>query len=76
MNHEWSLSELYQGYDDPKFAADMAKLDGCIAEFTEFTAKLTGDPAQVLHRGVELLKKMNETVDLLELLQLLQNYHL
>ncbi len=65
MNQEWSLNELYQGYDDPKFAADMTKLDGCIAEFAAFAGDLTGDSAQVLHRGVELLKKISETADLL-----------
>ena len=27
MNSEWSLDELYKGFDDPKFAADLAKYD-------------------------------------------------
>ena len=29
-NGEWSLTELYAGYDDPKFAADMALADALL----------------------------------------------
>lgn len=32
MNSEWSLDELYKGFDDPKFAADLAKYDEMIAK--------------------------------------------
>ena len=42
MNKEWSLERLYKGYDDPKFAADEAKLDSLIREITEFSADLSG----------------------------------
>ena len=27
MNSEWSLDELYKGFDDPKFVSDFAKVD-------------------------------------------------
>lgn len=40
MNSEWSLDVLYKGFDDPKFAADMKKVDEKIAETNEFAAKL------------------------------------
>ena len=36
MNSEWSLDELYKGFDDPKFAADLAKYDEMIAKINEF----------------------------------------
>lgn len=65
MNREWSLKELYQGYDDPKFTADVTRLDDCLNEFADFAAKLEGEPAEVLHRGIQLLLRMNETADLL-----------
>ena len=48
MNKEWSLDVLYKGYDDPKFAADEAKLDSLIAEYSAFSKDLSGDPAEVL----------------------------
>lgn len=41
MNSEWSLDELYKGFDDPKFAADLAKYDEMIAQTNEFAAKIS-----------------------------------
>ena len=41
MNSEWSLDELYKGFDDPKFAADLAKYDEMIAKTNEFAAKIS-----------------------------------
>ena len=41
MNSEWSLDELYKGFDDPKFAADLAKYDEMIAKINEFAAKIS-----------------------------------
>ena len=32
MNSEWSLDELYKGFADPKFTADLAKYDEMIAK--------------------------------------------
>ena len=44
MNSEWSLDILYKGYDDPKFAADMAKLDERCARLNELAASLPDRP--------------------------------
>lgn len=41
MNSEWSLDELYKGFDDPKFAADLAKYDEMIAKINEFAGKIS-----------------------------------
>lgn len=40
MNSEWSLDELYKGFDDPKYLEDLAALDESIAKFNDFAAKL------------------------------------
>ena len=72
MNHEWSLSELYRGYDDPKFAEDMKKLENSIAEFSAFAGDLSGSPAEVLHRGVTLLQQINTSASLLAAFAFLQ----
>ncbi len=40
MNSEWSLDVLYKGFDDPKFEADMKKVDEKIAEMNDFAANL------------------------------------
>ncbi len=54
MNREWSLDNLYTGYDDPRFTQDEAELDSLIKELTSFAADLSGEPAAVLRRGLEL----------------------
>ena len=58
MNKEWSLERLYKGYDDPKFAADEAKLDSLIAEMTEFAKDLSGDSVTVLRKSIELSQEL------------------
>ena len=62
MNKEWSLDRLYTGYDDPKFAADEAEMDSLIAEMTVYSKDLSGDPAEVLHRCIELNQKLELVV--------------
>ncbi|MBQ4239962.1 MAG: M3 family oligoendopeptidase [Oscillospiraceae bacterium] len=62
MNKEWSLDRLYTGYDDPKFAADEAEMDSLIAEMTAYSKDLSGDPAEVLHRCIELNQKLELVV--------------
>ena len=55
MNSEWSLDVLYKGFDDPKFIADFAKLDECIAETNAFAAELGSlEPKAALLRYIEL----------------------
>ena len=41
---EWSLAELYKGYDDPCFTADMAELDKRIEDADKLSRNLTGEP--------------------------------
>ena len=36
MNKTWDLTILYRGFDDPDFSADVAALDGKIAEMRKF----------------------------------------
>ena len=58
MNKEWSLDVLYKGYDDPKFAADEARMDALIAEFTEFSKDPSGDPSDVLRRYITMEQEL------------------
>lgn len=41
MKETWSLDELYLGFDDPKFQADMDKLEHLLAEYSDITGQLT-----------------------------------
>ncbi|MBP0969119.1 MAG: M3 family oligoendopeptidase [Oscillospiraceae bacterium] len=54
MNKDWSLEVYYKGYDEPKFAADEARLDELIAETIRFSEDLSGDPAEVIKKGLTL----------------------
>ncbi len=60
MNREWSLDNLYTGYDDPRFAKDEAEMDSLLAEYAGFAKDLTGDPAAVIRRGLELTIAIDE----------------
>lgn len=40
MRTTWSLDELYLGFDDPKYAADMEKLSALIADFIALVQQL------------------------------------
>lgn len=55
MNKQWDLSILYNGFDDPNYAADMAKLDEKIAEVSAFAAEAASIGAEeLLLKYVEL----------------------
>lgn len=54
MNSKWSLDVLYKGYDDPKFAADEARLEQLIKQFSAFAADLKGDPKDELVKALKL----------------------
>lgn len=41
MKETWSLDELYLGFDDPKFQADMDKLERLLAEYADIVEQLT-----------------------------------
>lgn len=43
MNKEWDLSPLYQGFDDPQFAADFKALEAAVADFNAQAAALSKD---------------------------------
>lgn len=40
MNSEWSLKELYDGYDDPAFSDDLERLKRAVAEYNAKAAAL------------------------------------
>ena len=61
-NGEWSLSELYESYDDPRFAADLAEGDRLIALFDQQSRNLTGEPVQLLKGLLETQEKLTETL--------------
>ena len=63
MNKEWSLEKLYKGYDDPRFAADEAKLDQLLKDYAEFAAHLEGDPKAVLKQAVTLNQELSAVTD-------------
>ena len=63
MNKEWSLEKLYKGYDDPKFKEDERILDESIKEIIDLSSDLSGDPADVLTKIIELTQKIYSKVD-------------
>ena len=48
MNKQWDLSILYNGFDDPKIAEDMASFDQAIAEVIEFSNNLADYSSEAL----------------------------
>ena len=61
-NGEWSLTELYESYDDPKFTADMARADALLKAWAESTEHLSGDPVQTLLEQAAMQEELNETL--------------
>ena len=60
MNKEWSLDKLYKGFDDPKFAADEAKLDQLLNDYAQFAKDLDGDPKEILKQAVRFNQDLEE----------------
>ncbi len=55
MNEFWNLKPLYEDFDDPKFSADISRLEEAVAAFADFTKDLQGqEPLAALRRGMEL----------------------
>lgn len=52
MNTEWSLEEIYKGFDDEAYEADFKKLEDDIAKFT---AAVKADDKELLAKVEELL---------------------
>ena len=64
MNSEWSLDVLYKGYDDPKFQADMARLDACCQQVGALAAGLSDKPktAASVEEILRSMEAINEVV--------------
>ena len=64
MNKTWDLSILYNGFDDPKFAADMAEFDKCIEEVIASVEKLEGlSPVELLTQHITLETKLSSLAE-------------
>jgi len=63
MKKEWSLDELYRGYDDPKYKEDKENLARLIKELTDFSSKLA--------HSSDKEKSLLEVIDNMERFQLL-----
>ncbi len=59
---EWSLTELYTDYDDPRFAADTEELERLIALADEQSRALTGEPKKNLLAMLDTEEKVTELV--------------
>ncbi len=60
MNEVWNLDPIYQGFEDPQFAADFAALKDKVAELTAFAGTLAdAEPLEGLRRGIELQEQTN-----------------
>ena len=61
MNDVWNLEPIYTGFDDPAFETDLAALKGKVAQFDALAGGLSeGDPAALLHQGLELEEQVQE----------------
>ena len=59
MNEFWKLDNLYNGFDDPCFDADMTALKEKVAEMTDLAGQLeTVAPIDGLRRGIELQEQV------------------
>ncbi|MBR2716987.1 MAG: peptidase M3, partial [Oscillospiraceae bacterium] len=61
-NGEWSLTELYEGYDDPAFTADLREIDRLISLAETQSLALEGDPKDVLCRLLDTREKLTELI--------------
>ena len=64
MNSQWDLSILYNGFDDPRLAEDMAAFDAAIADCLDFGAKLDEFGAEeLLLRHIEVETKLSSLAE-------------
>ncbi|MBR5126108.1 MAG: M3 family oligoendopeptidase [Oscillospiraceae bacterium] len=55
MNEVWNLSSIYEGFEDPRFEADMTALKEAIASFDALTRRLAdADALDALRSGIAL----------------------
>ena len=73
MNERWSLDALYTGYDDPKYDADVQKMNRLWEEYEAFVKTLADlDPKEALIKGLTMEEELTEVVELLILFSELQ----
>ena len=64
MNKQWDLSILYNGFDTPEYASDMAAFDETIAEIVAFSGSLsTLSPERLLVGYIDLETKINSLAE-------------
>ena len=64
MNKQWDLSILYNGFDTPEFAADMASFDAAIGEVVAFSQTLdTLSPSELLLGYISLETKVSSLAE-------------
>ena len=61
-NGEWSLAELYGGYEDPRFDADWKEGEKLIALMDRQSRDLSGEPVQVLKSLLDTQEKLTEVL--------------
>ncbi len=62
MNKEWSLKEIYNGYEDPAYAQDMETLKKVVEELEPKMRSLGEmDPAAGLEQGILLMEEFAKT---------------
>ncbi len=66
-NGEWSLAELYNDYDDPRFAEDLQEGDRLISLLDRQSLELAGEPPEVLKALLDTQEKLTETLGKLAL---------
>ena len=61
MNHQWDLSPLYVGFDDPRYAADLEALKVAVEETRVLPEKQNAmESGEYLRYALELEEKVNE----------------
>ena len=61
MNERWNLDPIYKGFDDPAYEKDLNTAKELMTQYTAFMADLSAkDPAEALHKGIELEEKIGE----------------
>ena len=64
MNEVWNLDPIYETFDDPAFASDMAALRAVVEEFAGFTGKLEQTaPLDGLRLGIGYEEKISALVN-------------
>lgn len=63
MNSEWSLDELYKGYDDPAFLSDFAKVDDFCSKINEYAANISDmEPKTAICGYIRLREDAMQTI--------------